>query len=305
MRQMAFAMGKEMVCPLCRYLHKDQPFMSLESADDAKPSSSLWGGTSHFGPSYQQQQHQHQQPQQRSVGGSGEQHMINSIPLTQHEHPTSGTVLSMMPSLFETTLGRGPSAGTIQTSPDGICLRTSTWLMLYAMPFTVALCFLGFILGKVETMWSKISCLIGAAICYMVCWALVVAVMDPDHEARAIVMQRRMQEEQEQQERLRQLILRRQQHQLSQPLDGNHHQQQQLHNGTRNSNNSNNNNNNSNNVYSNNDRNVNDDQLENEREAAPMAAAAWTRGWFVRSLQARVVDLAEMLDNLPDMMAEW
>jgi len=93
----------------------------------------------------------------------------------------------MMPSLFETTLGHGPAAGTIRTAPDGIFLKTSTWLLLYAMPFTVALCFLSFVLGKVETMWSKISCLIGAAICYMVCWAFVVAVMNPDHEARAIL----------------------------------------------------------------------------------------------------------------------
>ncbi|KAF8946842.1 hypothetical protein BGZ47_011160 [Haplosporangium gracile] len=93
----------------------------------------------------------------------------------------------MMPSLFETSLGHGPTAGTIRTAPNGICLRTSTWLLLYALPFTVALCFLAFVLGKVETLWSKISCLIGAAICYMVCWALVVAIMDPDHEARAIL----------------------------------------------------------------------------------------------------------------------
>jgi len=106
---------------------------------------------------------------------------------TLHEHPTSGTVLSMIPSLFETSLGHGPTAGTIRTSPDGICLKTSTWLMLYAMPFSIALCFLAFVLGKVETMWSKISCLIGAAICYMVCWGLMVAIMNPDHEARVML----------------------------------------------------------------------------------------------------------------------
>lgn len=104
--------------------------------------------------------------------------------LSSHEHPTSGTVLSMMPSFTETFLG--PQAGTIQSS--GICLKTSTWLLLYALPFIVAVAFLGFVLGQVETLWSKISCIIGSAICYMACWALVVAVMDPDHESRTILM---------------------------------------------------------------------------------------------------------------------
>ncbi|KAG0080745.1 hypothetical protein BGZ90_011393 [Linnemannia elongata] len=161
---MAFAMGKEMICPLCRYLHKDQPFMTLESEEDLKPTST-----------------------NRRSPLSSPSSSSHSQTSTLHEHPTSGTVLSMMPSLFETSLGHGPTAGTIRTAPNGICLRTSTWLLLYAMPFTVALCFLAFVLGKVETLWSKISCLIGAAICYMVCWALVVAIMDPDHEARAIL----------------------------------------------------------------------------------------------------------------------
>ncbi|KAH7042447.1 hypothetical protein BKA57DRAFT_539088 [Linnemannia elongata] len=161
---MAFAMGKEMICPLCRYLHKDQPFMTLESEEDLKPTST-----------------------NRRSPVSSPSSSSHSQTSTLHEHPTSGTVLSMMPSLFETSLGHGPTAGTIRTAPNGICLRTSTWLLLYALPFTVALCFLAFVLGKVETLWSKISCLIGAAICYMVCWALVVAIMDPDHEARAIL----------------------------------------------------------------------------------------------------------------------
>ncbi|KAF9935232.1 hypothetical protein FBU30_006317 [Linnemannia zychae] len=165
---MAFAMGKEMICPLCRHLHKDQPFMTLESDQDLKPSSTTNNtNTRHSASSLSSSRHH--------------------TSATLHEHPTSGTVLSMMPSLFETSLGHGPTAGTIRTAPNGICLRTSTWLLLYALPFTVALCFLAFVLGKVETLWSKISCLIGAAICYMACWALVVAIMDPDHEARSIL----------------------------------------------------------------------------------------------------------------------
>ncbi|KAG0089904.1 hypothetical protein BGZ92_004004 [Podila epicladia] len=158
---MAFAMGKEMICPLCRHLHKDQPFMTLEADMDDKLNSSSRRS---------QQQH-------------GRALNVQDT-LSSHEHPTSGTVLSMMPSFTETYLG--PQAGTIQSS--GICLKTSTWLLLYALPFTVAVAFLGFVLGQVETLWSKISCMIGSAICYMACWALVVAVMDPDHESRTILM---------------------------------------------------------------------------------------------------------------------
>ncbi|KAF9353340.1 hypothetical protein BGX26_008889 [Mortierella sp. AD094] len=168
---MAFTMGKEMICPLCRYLHKNQPFMNQESDTDVKPVSGQAIATTDL--------------QQRSIQN---RHPFSRSPVTTlHEHPTSGTVFSMMPSLFETSLGHGPAAGTIRTSPGGICLKTSTWLMLYVMPFTISLCFLAFVLGKVETMWSKVSCLIGAAICYMVCWALVVAIMNPDHEARALL----------------------------------------------------------------------------------------------------------------------
>ncbi|KAF9337760.1 hypothetical protein BG006_002794 [Podila minutissima] len=159
---MAFAMGKEMICPLCRYLHKDQPFMTLEADMEDK-----------LNPSNRRLQQQHHG---RALN--------TQDTLSSHEHPTSGTVLSMMPSFTETFLG--PQAGTIQSS--GICLKTSTWLLLYALPFSVAVAFLGFVLGQVETLWSKISCMIGSAICYMACWALVVAVMDPDHESRTILM---------------------------------------------------------------------------------------------------------------------
>jgi hypothetical protein len=57
--------------------------------------------------------------------------------------------------------------------------------MLYGMPFSVAMLFLAFILGQVETMWSKVSCLIGSAICYMVCWALAVGFVVPAHACPA------------------------------------------------------------------------------------------------------------------------
>ncbi|CAO3572239.1 unnamed protein product [Mortierella alpina] len=62
-------------------------------------------------------------------------------------------------------------------------LSTSVWFMLYGLPFSVAILFLAFILGQVETLWSKISCLIGSVICYMVCWAMVVAFLVPTHHA--------------------------------------------------------------------------------------------------------------------------
>ncbi|CAO3570332.1 unnamed protein product [Mortierella alpina] len=182
---MAFAVGNEMVCPLCRYLHKDQPFMNQESEEGVKLASPHSRRSFPSTVSTSTSTSRATSPHHRHTF-SDRRRSSHSI-ATLHEHPTSGTVLSMMPSLFETTLGHGPAAGTIRTAPDGIFLKTSTWLLLYAMPFTVALCFLSFVLGKVETMWSKISCLIGAAICYMVCWAFVVAVMNPDHEARAIL----------------------------------------------------------------------------------------------------------------------
>ncbi|KAF9951502.1 hypothetical protein BGZ72_007014, partial [Mortierella alpina] len=60
-------------------------------------------------------------------------------------------------------------------------LSTSVWFMLYGLPFSVAVLFLAFILGQVETLWSKVSCLIGSVICYMVCWAMVVAFLLPTH----------------------------------------------------------------------------------------------------------------------------
>ncbi|KAF9907476.1 hypothetical protein BX616_000410 [Lobosporangium transversale] len=205
---MAFSMSKDMVCPLCRYVHKDQPFMNLDSEDDIKPTSTTTATTTmstmttssiHYRRLFQRPQ---QQQQQQHHPFSHPPPTLSSMS-TLHEHPTSGTILSMMPSLFEASIGHGPTAGTIRTSPDGIFLKTSTWLLLYAMPFTVALCFLAFVLGKVETMWSKVSCLIGAAICYMVCWGLVVAIMDPDHEARAILNRlNEMQEQQQQQQQV-------------------------------------------------------------------------------------------------------
>ncbi|KAF9105690.1 hypothetical protein BGX29_011656 [Mortierella sp. GBA35] len=295
---MAFAMGKEMICPLCRYLHKDQPFVTLDSDEDLKPSS-----------------------RRRSPGSPQLSTHTQTSTAILHEHPTSGTVLSMMPSLFETSLGHGPTAGTIRIAPNGICLRTSTWLLLYALPFTVALCFLAFVLGKVETLWSKISCLIGAAICYMVCWALVVAVMDPDHEARAIL-------EQLDQDQRRQAIFRAmrgegQSHSSGAGAGAAVAGTREVGSGagvetmvdslaasraalelTR--------------------RNGHVDQLSsssspsmdnegsdssNQTEAAdpgwPYSVAGWVPHRYAQDIQNRLQDFSEMLDRVPDMMGEW
>ncbi|KAG9066421.1 hypothetical protein KI688_001647 [Linnemannia hyalina] len=289
--EMAFAMGKEMICPLCRYLHKDQPFMTLESDEDLKPFS-----TNHRSP---------------LSSPSSPSHTQASI---LHEHPTSGTVLSMMPSLFETSLGHGPTAGTIRTAPNGICLRTSTWLLLYAVPFTVALCFLAFVLGKVETLWSKISCLIGAAICYMVCWAFVVAVMDPDHEARAIL------------ERLDQDQRRRATLQAMQGgnsiteigpsdmsgMDSSIASRAALELTRRGTGGSVD--------YRSNSPSptISNDEFEQDASARqmtggeaetdpgwPYSVAGWVPPRYAQDIQNRLLDFSEMLDRVPDMMGEW
>ncbi|KAF9129982.1 hypothetical protein BGW39_003587 [Mortierella sp. 14UC] len=291
---MAFAMGKEMICPLCRYLHKDQPFMTLESDEDLKPSTSTNRRTTVAATSFLQSSSSHTQ--------------TSTAASTLHEHPTSGTVLSMMPSLFETSLGHGPTAGTIRTAPNGICLSTSTWLLLYAMPFSVALCFLAFVLGKVETLWSKISCLIGAAICYMVCWALVVAVMDPDHEARAIL-------ERLDQDQQRQAIIQAMQEgggsgvdsmarsraalELTRRRTGNgtdHFSSLQL---------------SSPSTSDNGSGLDNSDQAGTGAEAGvvepgwPYSVAAWVPRRYTQDIQNRLIDFNEMLDRVPDMMGEW
>ncbi|KAF9961517.1 hypothetical protein BGZ72_003355 [Mortierella alpina] len=239
---------------------------------------------------------------------------------TLHEHPTSGTVLSMMPSLFETSIGHGPAAGTIRTSPDGIFLKTSTWLLLYAMPFSVALCFLTFVLGKVETMWSKISCLIGAAICYMVCWALVVAVMNPDHEARAIL--ERLNQTQESAEGTAERSVPQAQEldsdamQTADPSEAEvgsiflrHRTQPQA---------------TGNQVFATSSgtmtattqNNVTSAPLSSLQSSStlqslpstgllPITFSTLALNRYAVDLQQRVQDLAEILDDLPDMMAEW
>ncbi|KAF8925957.1 hypothetical protein BGZ58_000329 [Dissophora ornata] len=263
---MAFAMGKEMVCPLCRYLHEDQPFMSLEAEDGVKPTTASFPtrrSPHHHTTAY------HPHPSSSSTAS------------THHEHPTGGTVLSMMPSLFETSLGHGPAAGTIRTSPDGICLKTSTWLMLYAFPFSIALCFLAFVLGKVETMWSKVSCLIGAAICYMVCWGLVVAVMDPDHEARALLEMLNQMQESEAAAALRSGRTVNSPANFASPSTSSVATL------------------------------VGSDSTTPSASTSSLEAVAlsWSAWWvqqrYAQGIRNRMTDLAGMLDDLPDMMGEW
>ncbi|KAF9438728.1 hypothetical protein BGZ76_005460 [Entomortierella beljakovae] len=274
---MAFAIGKEMICPLCRYLHKNQPFMNQESDGDIKP---LFGRS--IATATHQTIFQNHHPFSRSRSQSQS---------TLHEHPTSGTVFSMMPSLFETSIGHGPAAGTIRTSSGGIVLKTSTWLLLYALPFTIAICFLTFVLGKVETMWSKISCLIGAAICYMVCWAIVVAIVDPDHEARTLLEQlNRLQESEFVIETVPSNSLStasslRQRHQHQHQQQQRLQQQQQL------------------------DRRhpsrIDTDPTHSSTSAplpsGPMPSlwTTWTQHRYVQNIHNRVVDISRTLDDLP------
>lgn len=265
--------------------------MTLESDEDLKPSS-----TNRRSPLSSQ---------------SSPPHTQTSI---LHEHPTSGTVLSMMPSLFETSLGHGPTAGTIRTAPNGICLRTSTWLLLYALPFTVALCFLAFVLGKVETLWSKISCLIGAAICYMVCWALVVAIMDPDHEARAIL-------ERLDQDQRRRAILQAMQGgnstteiraSVSTTMDSSIASRAALELTRRRTGSDIDYLSNSLSPMISNDgseQDVSGRQItEAEAEADPgwpYSVAGWVPHRYAQDIQNRLLDFSEMLDRVPDMMGEW
>ncbi|KAG0374876.1 hypothetical protein BGX24_009816 [Mortierella sp. AD032] len=274
--------------------------MTLESDEDLKPNTNSRRGAA--GATSSQTSSSHTQ----TTGGSS---------TTLHEHPTSGTVLSMMPSLFETSLGHGPTAGTIRTAPNGICLSTSTWLLLYAMPFSVALCFLAFVLGKVETLWSKISCLIGAAICYMVCWALVVAIMDPDHEARAIL-------ERLDQDQQRQAIIQAMQRGtgsggVAEAVDSMARSRAALELTRRNRTGHGVDHLSSNSSPLSYDGSEHDSSIhagtETETEATvgvadpgwPYSVAGWVPHRYAQDIQNRLLDFSEMLDRVPDMMGEW
>ncbi|KAG0287239.1 hypothetical protein BGZ98_004753, partial [Dissophora globulifera] len=245
--------------------------MSLETDDGIKPS----GGAMRRSP--------------QALSSSIYQSNLPFNAVTIHEHPTGGTVLSMMPSLFETTLGQGPAAGTIRTAPDGICLKTSTWLLLYAMPFCLALSFLFLVLGKVETMWSKVSCLIGAAICYMVCWGLVVSVMDPDLEARTI-LERLNQLQQQQGEAAgsptSEVLLQ----DISTGLDS-------ASNGSSTSV-----------SLSASSSTTRPRTFDSTAAPAEQAENSWSAWWsqqsYAQGFQNRMADLAGILDDLPDMMGE-
>ncbi|KAF9909805.1 hypothetical protein EC991_007976 [Linnemannia zychae] len=269
-------------------MYLDQPFMTLESDEDLKPSTSA-----------------NNRRTTSTATSSSPSHTRTSATAstTLHEHPTSGTVLSMMPSLFETSLGHGPTAGTIRTAPNGICLSTSTWLLLYAMPFSVALCFLAFVLGKVETLWSKISCLIGAAICYMVCWALVVAIMDPDHEARAI-LQRLDQDQQ------RQAIIQAMQGGGG-GVDSIARSRAALELTRRRTGNGMDHFSSSSSMGDNGSGLDNSHQAGTETETGvvepgwPYSVAAWVPRRYAQDIRNRLAGFSEMLDRVPDMMGEW
>ncbi|KAG0274268.1 hypothetical protein BGZ95_009952, partial [Linnemannia exigua] len=275
--------------------------MTQETEEDLKPITNSRRGAA--GATSSQSSSSHTQ----TTGGAA---------TTLHEHPTSGTVLSMMPSLFETSLGHGPTAGTIRTAPNGICLSTSTWLLLYAMPFSVALCFLAFVLGKVETLWSKISCLIGAAICYMVCWALVVAIMDPDHEARAIL--ERLDQDQQRQAILQAIQRGTGSGGVAEAMDSMARSRAALELTRRNRTGNGVNQFSSSSSPLSNEGSGRDTSIHTGAGAGaeateegvaadsgwPYSVAGWVPHRYAQDIQNRLLDFSEMLDRVPDMMGE-
>ncbi|KAF9324925.1 hypothetical protein BG006_000107, partial [Podila minutissima] len=235
---MAFSMGKEMVCPLCRYLHKHQPFMCLES--DAKPlrtpstsstttSTTAFPGTATTSPrgmngrnrhnSIHLQQHlsnlvQHQRHHQRhrrdnstssqenttppstppttSLRGSS---VLSSIPFfgssstssAFHGRPVSSQLYSYNRRNSNSPRDAYPSTSPFSI-PHGHYINMTTWFMLYGVPFSVAILFLAFLLGRAETLWARVSCLVGSVICYMVCWAIAVACLLSQEEAMTALL---------------------------------------------------------------------------------------------------------------------
>lgn len=237
--RMAFTMGKEMICPLCRFLHKDQPFMGPEEVSSKLPVPSspsavaaaaavaaasiastqtvtansatvASGGRNRHRNNSIHLQHNlsnlmHHQQRRRST------YDLRRASVTSLSSPSTSptpvtTPVQDSPNNESSILSRVPYFGvashapqpeqpsppipspSLSTAPSSTpslqphaYLNTSTWFMLYGMPFSVAMLFLAFILGQVETMWSKVSCLIGSAICYMVCWALAVGFVVPAH----------------------------------------------------------------------------------------------------------------------------
>ncbi|KAG0084766.1 hypothetical protein BGZ93_005446, partial [Podila epicladia] len=234
---MAFSMGKEMVCPLCRYLHKDQPFMCLES--DTKPlrtlststttTSTASPGATTAAPrgmngrnrhnSIHLQQHlsnlvQHQRHHQRHRRDNSTSSQDNTTPPSTPpaSSPGGSSVLSSIPffggsSTSSAFHGRpvssqlynynrrnsnGPRDAYPSTSPfsipHGHFINMTTWFMLYGVPFSVAILFLAFLLGRAESLWARVSCLVGSVICYMVCWAIAVACLLSQEEAMTALL---------------------------------------------------------------------------------------------------------------------
>ncbi|KAG0224240.1 hypothetical protein BGW42_005275, partial [Actinomortierella wolfii] len=113
----AFKCRREMICPLCRHSHKDQPF---QSQGDSSPTSTSSPPTRTSSPDFTSPRagrgfrHDRDGLSRRSTHVVGstthlQQHLSNLMQhqrrnylqeLATHEHPTSGTVLSMLPPFF-------------------------------------------------------------------------------------------------------------------------------------------------------------------------------------------------------------
>ncbi|KAF9101246.1 hypothetical protein BGX29_005851 [Mortierella sp. GBA35] len=214
---MAFTMGKEMICPLCRFLHKDQPFMGPEEVSSKPVTSAIAVVAAASVTAASVASTQTTTAASAMVGSGRNRNRNNSIHLQHnlsnlmyHQQRRRSTYDLRRASVTSLSPSAPPVPSPVQDSPDSegsilssvpssspsasspispisiqqphAYLNTSTWFMLYGMPFSVAMLFLAFILGRVETLWSKVSCLIGSVICYMVCWALAVGFVLPVHD---------------------------------------------------------------------------------------------------------------------------
>ncbi|KAF9360372.1 hypothetical protein BGX26_009618 [Mortierella sp. AD094] len=80
------------------------------------------------------------------------------------------------------TQQRQSLAATARHQQRGTLVKVTPFphLMFYGLPsFSIAVLLMAFIMGQVDTLWSKISCFIGSLVFYMLCWVFVVQIIAP------------------------------------------------------------------------------------------------------------------------------
>ncbi|KAF9379661.1 hypothetical protein BGX21_002572, partial [Mortierella sp. AD011] len=220
----AFSMGnKEMICPLCRFLHKDQPFMGSD-AEDTKPphmaaaaaiataNHTLSINTTPSMTSAIRNRHrtnsihlqhnlsnmvQHQQRRQsiyelRRASVSSPTTATAPANGTSNSGSTTSTATSLPSSSLpsSTSLPSPSSTYTQQRQSSAATPRHHRVapvkitpfpnMTFYGLPsFSIAVLLMAFVLGQVDTLWSKISCLTGSMIFYVLCWIFVVQIIAP------------------------------------------------------------------------------------------------------------------------------